>query len=90
MAARNISLDAEKRLRLLRRLDRRHPWLTPDERRLCLSCGKLIRGWEIRVVRAIGGLGPLRLRCPSEGCVAGPLNWVLPDDSGATEIRRHT
>ncbi len=83
-----LELTANDRLGILRRLDRGHAWATPDDRRLCLGCGKLIRGWEILVVRSIGGFGTLRLRCPSEGCVAGPLNWVLPNGAGSIEITR--
>ena len=84
--AKTLNLSPTERLGVLRRLDRTHTWGTPDERRLCLGCGKLIRGWEILVVRSMRGLGPLRLRCPSRGCVAGPLDWVLPSQAGATEI----
>jgi len=84
--ARSLKLSATERLGMLRRLDAKHLWHSPDERRLCLGCGQLIRGWEILVRRSMGGLGPLRLRCPSEGCIAGPLNWVLPSDAGAAEI----
>jgi hypothetical protein len=84
--AKSLTLSASERLGILGRLDRRHTWHSPDERRLCLGCGKLIRGWEILVQRSMGGLGPLRLRCPSENCVAGPLSWVLPSYIGAAEI----
>ena len=87
MRAKALRLSAGKRLGLLRQLDRSHTWQSADERRLCLGCGQLIRGWEIKVLRSMGGLGPLRLRCPSEGCVAGPLNWVMPNDSGSAEIK---
>ncbi|MFL6528962.1 MAG: hypothetical protein ACJ8KX_00700 [Chthoniobacterales bacterium] len=82
----NSQVGSEQRLTLLRRLDRRHVWGSPDERRLCLGCGRIIRGWEIRIARSIGGIGPLRLRCPSEGCRAGPVEWVLPNELGGMEI----
>jgi hypothetical protein len=84
--AKSLIVSATERLGLLRRLDGRHAWSSPDERRLCLGCGKLIRGWEILVQRSVRGLGPLRLRCPSDNCVAGPLNWVMPGNAGAAEI----
>ena len=86
MSARAIALPSDRRLSLLQRLDRRHRWATIDDRRLCLGCGKLITGRDVQVFRSMGGLGPLRLRCPSEDCRAGPLEWVLPGSSGAAEI----
>lgn len=84
--AKPLILSAAERIGVLRRLDRRHSWTTLDDRRLCLGCGKLIRGWDILVVRSMGGVGPLRLRCPSEDCVAGPLNWVWPNRAGSAEM----
>ncbi len=84
--AKPLTLSAAERLGVLRRLDRRHLWMTPDDRRLCLGCGKLIRGWDILVLRSMGGLGPLRLRCPSETCKGGPIDWVLPSGAGTSEI----
>ena len=78
-------LPFTRQLALLRRLDRRHIWISLDDR-LCLGCGKLIRGREIKAYRSMAGLGPLRLRCPSEDCGSGPLEWVLPNSTGAAEI----
>ena len=81
------SLPSARQLELLRRLDRRHPWTSLDDRRLCLGCGKLVKGRDIKAYRSMGGLGPLRLRCPSDNCGSGPLEWVLPNSAGAAEIR---
>src|SRR5215212_2346890 len=86
MSSNEPKFAPEDRVALLRRLDRRHPWGSPDERRLCLGCGHIIRGWDIRIARSMRGLGPLRLRCPSEGCRAGPLEWVLPSGVGSVEM----
>jgi hypothetical protein len=58
----DLNLTPGERLALLRRLDARHRLTTADERRLCLPSGKLIRDYDIRVVRAMRGWGPLRLR----------------------------
>lgn len=69
----------EDRLKLLQRLDRFRPWRSTHQRRLCLGCGKIISGAEISFSRGLWGLGLLRLRCPSEGCTAGPTEWVDPD-----------
>jgi hypothetical protein len=74
------AISPEKRLKLLRRLDRFRFWRTTSQRRLCLGCGKLISGAQIKVTRSMGGLGLLRLRCPTEECKAGPMDWIEPDE----------
>jgi hypothetical protein len=70
---------ADEKLKLLRRLDRFRPWHSTTDRRLCLGCGRLISGWQINVRRSLHGLGLLRLRCPTENCRSGPMDWVEPD-----------
>ena len=76
------TLGSEEKLRLLRRLDRFRVWRSTSERRLCLGCGKLISGAEIKLARSLWGLGLLRLKCPTEECPAGPMDWVEPDARG--------
>ena len=71
----------EEKLKLLQRLDRFRVWHTTRDRRLCLGCGKIISGAQIRLGRGLWGLGLLRLRCPTENCTAGPMDWVKPDRS---------
>jgi hypothetical protein len=73
------ALRPDEKLRLLRRLDRFRSWASMNQRRLCLGCGKLISGGEIKFSRSMRGFGLLRLRCPTEGCRAGPMDWVDPD-----------
>ena len=73
------ALSPEKKLKLLQRLDRFRAWRQITDRRLCLGCGKLISGMEIKVSRSLRGLGLLRLKCPTDGCRAGPMDWVEPD-----------
>jgi len=70
----------EERLKLLQRLDRFREWHSTRQRRLCLGCGKIIGGSEIKISRSKAGL--LRLRCPTEDCKAGPMDWVDPDARG--------
>jgi hypothetical protein len=72
------ALPPEKKLKLLQRLDSFREWRSSNEKRLCLGCGKIISGTEIKISRALRGLGLLRLRCPSENCTAGPMEWVEP------------
>ena len=72
-------LPAEEKLKLLQRLDCFRVWRSTTERRLCLGCGKLISGAQIKLGRSLRGLGLLRLECPTEGCRSGPMDWIEPD-----------
>jgi hypothetical protein len=69
--------DGEK-LEVLRQLDQFRQWLSLDEKRYCLVCGKVITGWQIQVVGGNQENGPLRLSCPTEACNSIPMDWVLP------------
>jgi hypothetical protein len=70
--------SSEDKLKLLQRLDGFRPWRDVHERRLCLGCGKVISGNAIKVTRGLDGQGLLRLRCPTDDCRAGPMEWVEP------------
>lgn len=72
-------IDPEEKLKLLQRLDGFGQWGSIHERRLCLGCGKIISGREIKLSRGMDGLGLLNLCCPTEDCTAGPMEWVDPD-----------
>jgi len=74
------ALAPEEKLELLQRLDRFRPWHSTHQRRLCLGCGKIISGAAIQIIRSM--LGLLRLRCPTEDCTAGPMDWTEPDGRG--------
>jgi hypothetical protein len=76
------SLGSEEKLTLLQRLDKFRVWRATTDRRLCLGCGKLISGTEIKLRRGLRGIGLLQLNCPTEGCRAGPMDWVEPDGRG--------
>jgi hypothetical protein len=73
-------LPPERKLKLLQRLDSFHQWQSTHQRRLCLACGRIISGFEIKISQDEPGL--LRLRCPTEDCPAGPADWVEPTGSG--------
>lgn len=68
--------DAEK-LDALRRLDQFRHWGSPEEKRYCLVCGKIITGRQIQVAGGTRGNG---LSCPTERCNSIPMDWVLPTD----------
>jgi hypothetical protein len=74
----NGTLAPEEKLKLLQRLDGFHSWQSTRERRLCLGCGKLISGSEIKFKRGLNGFGLIDLECPTEGCSAGPMDWISP------------
>ena len=75
----NPELAPEAKLKLLQRLDGFRAWGNIHERRLCLGCGKIISGGDIKVTGGLGGLALLRLSCPTEDCAGGPMDWVDPD-----------
>ena len=74
----NAHLPPDEKLKLLQRLDPSFPWRSTSERRLCLGCGKLISGTQIKFKRGMGGLGLIDLECPTEDCSACPTDWVSP------------
>ncbi len=69
-----VELSPAEKLAALRTYDRFRHWSTLDEERVCLGCGQIITGTRIRVV----GPAPLQLQCPTEGCHAIAMDWVLP------------
>jgi hypothetical protein len=75
-----IALPDEDKLDVLRRLDQFRAWHSLDDKRYCLSCGKLITGRDIRVIGGTRGNGPLRIICPADHCHSIPMDWVLPTD----------
>lgn len=79
--------DAEK-LDALRRLDQFRQWHSLDNKRYCLVCGNIISGRQIQVSGGARGNGSLRLQCPTEGCNAIPMDWVLPTDEILARVER--
>lgn len=71
-------LSDDQKLEVLRQLDQFRQWDSLEEKRYCLVCGKVIIGRQIQVDAGTRGNGPLRLNCPTEGCNAIPMDWVLP------------
>ncbi|MDQ6765177.1 MAG: hypothetical protein M3Z22_03635 [Verrucomicrobiota bacterium] len=72
-----IDLPAADRLSLLRRFDSYRRWTSLSDKRRCLQCNRVIAGHEIEIVGGTRALGPLRLQCPTEGCLAVVMDWVL-------------
>jgi hypothetical protein len=74
-----LDLSLEERLQALRRLDIFHPWESVDERRLCRRCREIINGRQIKIWSDRPGGEPAHLECPSKGCLAVPLEWIMLD-----------
>lgn len=74
------------KLLLLRRLDRFRDWESLDDRRLCLGCGKIITGREIRVSGGTRPFDPVLISCPTRGCRSIPLDWTLPNDRRSSQF----
>ena len=81
-------LSDEENLEALRRLDQFRAWHSLDEKRYCLVCGKLITGRQIQLAGGTHGDGPLGLNCPTEGCNAIPMDWVLPTDEILAKVKK--
>jgi hypothetical protein len=76
-----MAIDPTDKLSALRRLDQFRKWSSLNDRRRCLRCGRIIKGEEIELVGGERGCGPLRARCPTDGCDSIPLDWVLLMDA---------
>ena len=78
--ASSITLSDADKLDALRALDQFRQWRSPDEKRYCLVCGKIITGRQIQVAGGTHSDEPLRLSCPTAQCNSIPMDWVLPTD----------
>ena len=67
----------EEKLELLRQLDRFRDWLSLDDKRYCLQCGKMINGREIQLVGDTDGSAGWHLLCPTKSCHSIAKDWVL-------------
>ena len=81
-------LADDEKLEVLRRLDQFRQWHSLDEKRYCLVCGNLISGRQIQVADGTRGNGSMRLSCPTEGCNAIPMDWVLPTDEILAKVEK--
>ncbi len=77
----SLLLNSSDKLLTLRRLDQFRNWVSLDDQRRCLKCGRLITGRQIELVGNARDLGLLEARCPTKDCTAIPLDWALPRDS---------
>lgn len=77
VASELLNLSDGERLRVLRALDIFHPWSSIDAQRFCRRCGEMISGRQILIYSSWQDQRPGRLECPTKGCLAVPLDWII-------------
>jgi len=78
-----IEVQAEDKLRWLRRLDGDREWESLDDHRICRRCGRIFSGRQVQLVGGTRGHGPVRFVCPTPNCVSTPADWLYPHGGGA-------
>src|SRR3977135_969138 len=78
-----IEVQAEDKLRWLRRLDRGRAWESLDDHRVCRSCGETFSGRQVLLVGGTRGHGPVRFVCPTPNCPSTSADWHYPPEGGA-------
>lgn len=76
-----IEVSGKERLKLLQRLDPARGWENLRDQRYCTFCGGIFSGREVVIVGGTRGSGPLRLQCPTTGCIGMAEAW-LPARAG--------
>lgn len=84
------TLSDREKLEILRELDRFRDWPSLDEKRFCLLCRNLITGRSIQVVKEHSLSGSMQLACPTEGCNAIPMDWILPTEQVLAAFSKRT
>jgi hypothetical protein len=69
-------LPLDERFQILRRADQFRTWSSLDDKRVCILCYKKFSGRQVEITRSRSG--GYELRCPTNGCHAGPNQWVYP------------
>jgi hypothetical protein len=69
-------LPLDERLLVVREADRFRTWSSLDDKRTCILCERTFSGRQIEITR--NRTGRYDLCCPTEGCNAGPSQWVYP------------
>ena len=78
-----IEVEAEDKLRWLRRLDGEHEWESLDDYRVCGCCGRTFSGRQAQLVAGTRGFGPVRFVCPTPNCMSKPADWRYPHERRA-------
>lgn len=67
-------LPLDERLRILRESDQFRNWSSLDDKRVCILCDRKFSGRQVKIIRR--RTGRYQLHCPTDGCRAGPSQWV--------------
>ena len=67
------SLLPEEKLAVLRATDSRRKWVSLDDQRVCVLCGRVITGRQIEVTPALNRT--YSVHCPTPDCAALPSDW---------------
>ena len=78
-----IEVQAQDKLRWLRRLDGGRGWESLDDYRVCRCCGKTFGGRQVQLVGGTRGHGPVRFLCPTPNCPSTPADWLYLHEGGA-------
>ena len=76
-------LHPEDRLDILREADSFRKWRSLDDRRICVTCDRVITGRQIKITRA--SASNVRVACPTDGCAGSPREWVYPGNPLVSE-----
>jgi hypothetical protein len=82
-----IEVEAEDKLRWLRRIDGDHEWESLDDHRVCGCCGRTFSGRQAQLVGGTRGHGPVRFVCPTPNCTSRPADWRYPHERRAAAKR---
>jgi hypothetical protein len=78
----HVPLD--ERLLILRAADPLRKWTSLDDKRICILCDKQFSGRQVVITR--GRTPHLRVHCPTDGCNAGPSQWVHPGNPLVSDV----
>ena len=82
---------AEDRLAILRMLDTWRGWHSLDDARVCVRCGQVITGAQIKI--AADAHGKAVLKCPTQDCDSTPEAWayhLFADRTGSPPLAKTT
>jgi hypothetical protein len=78
----HLPLDA--RFLILRETDQCRTWSSLDDKRVCILCDKQFSGRQVEITRS--RTGRYELHCPTDGCNAGPSQWVYPGNPLVSKV----
>src|SRR5262245_30131702 len=65
----------ERRLAILQEYDGHRAWHALSDQRICVRCGRVFNGSEVRIASRADG--SYELGCPSVHCDSNPMHWFF-------------